>query len=254
MLVNMKDDQDNTVLHLAAARKQIQMLKLFLESDVDVNAENIHGFTALDVLVHGPSEIGGMEISEILVNAGCDRRKKLTNKSKSIVKWARPPPGWIKLNVDGSSRGNPCVSGGGGVTRDSQGQVIFAFYRNYGHASKTTVETQAILDGIILCSKLGLSSIVVESDSKLVVEAAVDPFAHCHWNIWYRLGAIHCIGSRLNLCFRHIFCKGNYVADTLAKRASEGCANSLFLSCSELPRYIRSPLVLDKVGLGYLRA
>ncbi|XP_058105999.1 ankyrin repeat-containing protein At2g01680-like [Magnolia sinica] len=81
-LVNMKDDQDNTVLHLAAARKQIQMLKLFLESGVDVNAQNIHGFTALDVLVHGPSEIGDMEISEIIVNAGCERGKKLTNKSK----------------------------------------------------------------------------------------------------------------------------------------------------------------------------
>ncbi|XP_058114505.1 ankyrin repeat-containing protein BDA1-like [Magnolia sinica] len=104
MLVNMKDDQHNTVLHLAAARKQIQMLKLFLKSDVDVNAENIHGFTALDVLVHGPSEIGDMEISEILVDAGCDRRKKLTNKSKE----ENEPSKWncfaLNRNEDGKKK------------------------------------------------------------------------------------------------------------------------------------------------------
>ncbi|XP_058073272.1 uncharacterized protein LOC131221987 [Magnolia sinica] len=85
----------------------------------------------------------------------------------------------VKLNIDGSSHGNPGESGGVGVLRDPHGGVIFAFHRYYDHASNTIVEAQAILDGITLCSKLGFSRIIVESDSKVVVEAAADPSAHC---------------------------------------------------------------------------
>ncbi|XP_058105495.1 uncharacterized protein LOC131248975 [Magnolia sinica] len=96
-----------------------------------------------------------------------------------IVKWTRPPPGWFKLNVDGSSCQNPGESGGGGVLRDAHGRVIFAFHRYYGLTANTVAEAQAMLDGITLYRNLGLSSIVVESDSSVVVEAAADPNAHC---------------------------------------------------------------------------
>ena len=46
-------------------------------------------------------------------------------KAKSIVAvgWEKPPVGWVKLNSDGSTLGNPrCVEGGGGVIRDHDGQ------------------------------------------------------------------------------------------------------------------------------------
>ncbi|XP_058079868.1 uncharacterized protein LOC131228056 [Magnolia sinica] len=135
----------------------------------------------------------------------------------------------------------------------AHGPVIFAFHRHYGFASNTVAEAQAMLDGITLCNKLGLSSIVVESDSSVVVEAAMDPLAHCPWNIWYRLGAIHLFRRSFNICFRHIFREGNSMADALARMASKGCGNSFYCSWLDLPRKVKGLLVLDKVGLGYLR-
>ncbi|XXG43422.1 hypothetical protein AAC387_Pa01g3462 [Persea americana] len=55
--VNLKDDYDNTILHLLAAEAQCQVIELLFPEDqsknvfkVDVNAINQQGCTALDVL------------------------------------------------------------------------------------------------------------------------------------------------------------------------------------------------------------
>ena len=34
------------------------------------------------------------------------------------VRWEKPVEGWRKLNIDGSSLGNPSRAGGGGIIRD----------------------------------------------------------------------------------------------------------------------------------------
>ncbi|XP_058075745.1 uncharacterized protein LOC131224226 [Magnolia sinica] len=91
------------------------------------------------------------------------------------------PMGWLKLNIDGSSRGNPGESGGGGVCRDHSSNLIFAFHRYYSTASNTITETQAMLDGLNICSYLGLTNIIVESDSKLIVEAMDDLLSSIPW-------------------------------------------------------------------------
>ncbi|XP_058068772.1 uncharacterized protein LOC131218107 [Magnolia sinica] len=155
-----------------------------------------------------------------------------------LVIWQRPRPGWVKLNVNGSSRGNPGESSGEGY---------------YGISTNTSTEAQAMLDGILLCSKLGFSNVEVESDSKTVVDTATAPSGHCHWNIWYQMEAIHYLSRSLNISSRHIFREGNAVADALAREASDGCPNSFFSLSSHLPRCIRGSLLLDKGGLGTIR-
>ncbi|XP_058092655.1 uncharacterized protein LOC131239114 [Magnolia sinica] len=171
-----------------------------------------------------------------------------------LVIWRRPCSGWVNLNVDGSSRGNQGESGGGGVCRDSHGRFLFAFHRYYGNATNTITEAQVMVDGIILCSKLGYSNVEVESDSKIVMDIVAAPSGHCLWNIWYRMGAIHQFNRPLNISFNHILREGNVVADALARAASEGCSNSFFRLSWDLPRHIRGSLVLDKAGLENLRA
>ena len=44
--------------------------------------------------------------------------KAVWNQVLNMVKWDRPRIGWMKLNTDGSSLGNPGSAGGGGVIRD----------------------------------------------------------------------------------------------------------------------------------------
>ncbi|KAK9131328.1 hypothetical protein Sjap_011815 [Stephania japonica] len=75
--VNTKDGHGNTILHLAVAKKHIQIIKLLLLSnsssahDVEVNALNKSGLTALDILmqstVRDPKDL---EIAEVLRGAG----------------------------------------------------------------------------------------------------------------------------------------------------------------------------------------
>ncbi|KAJ8638687.1 hypothetical protein MRB53_012954 [Persea americana] len=76
-LVNVKDLEGNSVLHLATARRQFQMLELFLtETQVKVNATNEYGFTALDILAQGPSQCDDMGIHHLLSSFGCKRNRK----------------------------------------------------------------------------------------------------------------------------------------------------------------------------------
>ena len=37
------------------------------------------------------------------------------------IRWEKPRHGWVKLNTDGSSLGNPRLAGGGGLIRDEDG-------------------------------------------------------------------------------------------------------------------------------------
>lgn len=45
-------------------------------------------------------------------------------------------PGWLKNDVDGSDFGNPGHSRGGGILRDSRGDILSALSSYYGIGSK----------------------------------------------------------------------------------------------------------------------
>ncbi|KAJ9688036.1 hypothetical protein PVL29_013995 [Vitis rotundifolia] len=69
--VNSKDDYGNTVLHTATALKQYETAKYLVERpEMEVNAVNGNGITALDIIQHMPRDLKGMEIRESLVKAG----------------------------------------------------------------------------------------------------------------------------------------------------------------------------------------
>ncbi|XP_071906092.1 uncharacterized protein [Coffea arabica] len=71
--------------------------------------------------------------------------------SHMLVKWVRPSHGALKLNTDGCSKGNPGVSGGGGVLREASGRLVMAFSCNFGIASSMQAEACALLFGVQLC-------------------------------------------------------------------------------------------------------
>ncbi|CAK9144160.1 unnamed protein product [Ilex paraguariensis] len=71
-LVNVKDDNGNTILHTATAQKQLETIKFLLSgsSRSRVNEVNGYGFTALDIIKHMSRDLKAMEIHELLVKAG----------------------------------------------------------------------------------------------------------------------------------------------------------------------------------------
>ena len=102
--------------------------------------------------------------------------------SVHFVMWAPPQLGHLKLNVDGASRGNPGQAGGGGLLRDHRGRIIFAFSLFYDVQTNTAAEAMAIRDGLLLCEARDLRDIVLESDSRVLVDMLHS--GHCmHWRL-----------------------------------------------------------------------
>ena len=89
------------------------------------------------------------------------RSQPLRRKVCRVGRW-RPPLGDIlKINTDGSSRGNPGQASVGGVGRDTNGNVIFMFSIHKGvHSNNVMMQA---------CS-LGWRKIVCELDSQIVVD------------------------------------------------------------------------------------
>ncbi|XP_021765782.1 ankyrin repeat-containing protein BDA1-like [Chenopodium quinoa] len=83
-LLNCKDDEGNTILHLAIMMKQQQMVEALLNTctnsagtlQVDVNTLNGKNFTALDILLQCPLEQRDAKIEENLRSIGAKSYKQ----------------------------------------------------------------------------------------------------------------------------------------------------------------------------------
>ncbi|KAJ0091101.1 hypothetical protein Patl1_14553 [Pistacia atlantica] len=65
--VNSKDDDGNTILHLAVADKQVETIQFLTTNNaIEVNALNKGGFTALDILKQSRRDLKDYEIVELL--------------------------------------------------------------------------------------------------------------------------------------------------------------------------------------------
>lgn len=93
------------------------------------------------------------------------------NEGKEVdhIGWKYPTDGWIKLNVDGCSKGNPGMAGAGGAIRDNMGSWIGGFARNIGICSSVTAELWAIYIGLQLVWAKGFRKVLLESDSRFAL-------------------------------------------------------------------------------------
>ncbi|XP_043719152.1 ankyrin repeat-containing protein ITN1-like [Telopea speciosissima] len=84
-LLNMPDKDGNTVLHLASAGKLTAMVTfLVTKTNIDVNALNRKGFTALDVVEISGSSSGTLQLIPTLQEAGGKRCDQLPPGSPKI--------------------------------------------------------------------------------------------------------------------------------------------------------------------------
>ena len=71
------------------------------------------------------------------------KQAETTARQELLVRWCAPVEGWVKLNVDGASKGNPGIAGGG-VLRDHYGNWIQGFACNLGWCSSVKAEFLAL--------------------------------------------------------------------------------------------------------------
>lgn len=86
-----------------------------------------------------------------------------------VPNWIPPPPGFLKLNFDGSLRGNSGLCGFGYVIRDHQGDIIRVIVGPLGHGDSTKAEVLSLLHGLRELKRIGVSLGCVEGDSKVVI-------------------------------------------------------------------------------------
>lgn len=141
----------------------------------------------------------------------------LQSTNPVIVNWDPPSPGWVKLNTDGSSLGNPGQSSYGGLIRNNNGCWVGGYVGNIGYNMSLTAEICGIMKGLYLVKEMGLKNVVIETDCQaallLITVNKVDGY--------------HPLRSLINDCKKcmldlncymvHVKREGNRCADLMAK-------------------------------------
>lgn len=105
--------------------------------------------------------------------------KNPVTKGTRQVTWSSPPPDFVKINVDGSSLGNPGRSGFGGVIRNSHGEWIMGFSGFCGVTTNINSELMAIQVGLKLAWDKDYRDVICESDSlRVQILYSVLPLQH----------------------------------------------------------------------------
>ncbi|XP_019240114.1 PREDICTED: uncharacterized protein LOC109220105 [Nicotiana attenuata] len=134
------------------------------------------------------------------------------------VLWEFPMEGWIKVNTDGASRGNPGRSSIGFCLRDASGDVKYALGREITEGSNNEAEAVAILEALRICRTLNYSHIWLQTDSMLMkntIEGTWKP----PWCIVEYVEEIMKLKEGCRMKLSHIFREGNKLADHLANFA-----------------------------------
>lgn len=86
------------------------------------------------------------------------------------VKWSKPNPGFVKLNVDASFHADEGAGATAAVIRDFSGKFLAGRCYFYPHAANVvSMEAMAMKEGLILANNLGFQRVMAESDSMEVV-------------------------------------------------------------------------------------
>ncbi|CAN0829758.1 Putative ribonuclease H protein At1g65750 [Linum grandiflorum] len=132
----------------------------------------------------------------------------MPTKEWSQIAWKPLPSPWFTLNTDGSV-GADGAAAAGGVLRNEDGDVQWAYTRNLGRCSITRAELWGIIDGMEIAWNNGCRRIAIQTDSTCAVQLlqATDKHDHQHAALVLKYWEISII---------HIYREGNFMADSLA--------------------------------------
>jgi hypothetical protein len=162
----------------------------------------------------------------------------------SEVKWTRPPPRHVKLNVDASFFEDSQSGAVGAVLHDYQGQFIAASCKYLPHLSLARMaEAVAMKEGLGLANGKGCGSIIAESDSLETIQACLGNEA---W--WTEPAAIYanCVDLATligQVSFNHCVREANMPAHVIARECFVSKS-----SCTwddDPPRFLVSSLTND---------
>ncbi|XP_059066340.1 uncharacterized protein LOC131061549 [Cryptomeria japonica] len=189
--------------------------------------------------------------------SACARRgRRVKHRVQRMGKWLPPPAGFLKINTDGSSRGNPGPTGIGGIGRDSSRSVVFIFSANEGVQTVNRMEGLAILYALKRAYALGWRKVICEADSQILVNLLLQrKMSEVSWQLSVLVQQILQVSSVMDsVSFTHIPREWNRAADCLAKWASEDVDDRRIDEWEQLPyelcQDLEKILVEDESGVG----
>ncbi|KAB2613285.1 hypothetical protein D8674_035601 [Pyrus ussuriensis x Pyrus communis] len=137
---------------------------------------------------------------------------KRGNKEK-LIRWIPSGDDVFKLNFDGSVKNNGAA--GGFVIQDECGDPVLAGARSLGEVSINVVECLALRDALWMAISRGLQKIMVEGDSKLIIEA-VQGTSSVLWRVKTIIDDIKLIAGSFDLIsWNHVYQKANFVVNVV---------------------------------------
>lgn len=155
----------------------------------------------------------------ISVNKAKNVNLKERHMVKVMVRWMPPRVGWMKLNTDGASQGNPGPAIAGGVIRNGEGEWCGGFVLNIGRCTAPLAELWGVYYGLLAAWEKGFRRVEVEVDSEMVVEFLTTG-----------IGDTHPMSFLVRLCYGfltrdwlvrivHVYREANRLTDGLANLA-----------------------------------
>ncbi|XP_015077570.1 uncharacterized protein LOC107021424 [Solanum pennellii] len=155
------------------------------------------------------------------------------------VTWEKPQQPFLKLNTDGSALHNPGKIGGGGIVRDYQGNMIYAYTIPLGIGTNNQAEIQA-KNTLGSGFRIG-HSLAFESNQLPMEPTAIHP------------GNPQNSASVGKIQITHVYREANNTADRLSIYSHNTDIVQHFYIKDQLPTLARGSFILEKLGMANFR-
>ena len=98
-------------------------------------------------------------------------------KEEKLINWCCPPMGWVNINTDGALQQTTGCAIAAGLIHDAQGKWHHGFVYNLEICSIIQAEAWGVIIGLQRTCELGMKQVIIECDSKLVVDAILNPIS-----------------------------------------------------------------------------
>lgn len=167
------------------------------------------------------------------------------------VRWTIPPPGYFKLNTDGSVNLTTKHASAGGIIRNDEGIWVKGFTINIGEASIFMAELWGLREGLKLCLDVGIQNLCVEMDSISLVKLLNQGLSNNDSVSTLMLDCLALLQQFNNYSITHLYREGNRAADFLAKKGHTAIRGTTVIQ--ETPAELQYILSWDKTGHHVLR-
>ncbi|GMP59729.1 hypothetical protein CsSME_00022890 [Camellia sinensis var. sinensis] len=155
-------------------------------------------------------------------------------------------PSRLKLNIGGSTKGDPGEGGFGGLIRDERGMWLVGYYGKLGVCTSLEAELWAIYRGLAIAFEKGYKDLTIETDSSSAIELLKERSVVSS-SVISLVDSSKFLMQRCGYIMQHVLREGNNSADGLAKLGANQAEPLVVLD--EAPVEIRGLVIADMANM-----